>query len=69
MSMLLQTLLAMNARMDVLNERNQTPFDMCITDAAREMLQNYTFAFKTMMDKKAAATAQAAPSSPAARYG
>lgn len=37
-SCLLQTLLGLAARTDAVNVKGQTPLDLCITDAAREML-------------------------------
>mmetsp|Transcript_13664 Transcript_13664/g.29319 ORF Transcript_13664/g.29319 Transcript_13664/m.29319 type:complete len:342 (+) Transcript_13664:166-1191(+) len=38
----IELLLSMGAQQEVLNDRKQTPLDLCITDAAREMLANFS---------------------------
>jgi hypothetical protein len=39
---LLQTLLGLSARTDSVNDHGQAPLDMCITDAARDIIAEHS---------------------------
>ncbi len=40
-----QALLTADAPQNTLNDRKQLPYDLCITDAARELLEQYGYAY------------------------
>lgn len=40
-----QLLLSLGAKMELVNERDQTPYDLCINDGARETLEKWGYKY------------------------
>ena len=55
-----QLLMTFGAKMDLRNNRGQTPYDVCITDGVREILDNYGYKHVVAAGVESAAAAAAA---------
>ena len=58
---MIELLMELDARQDLMNGMRQVPLDLCVTDAARELLRAFGFGFVRQQDSKSTRSTSTPP--------